>query len=26
MKDTNERPSTVPKEAVWNGSQNEWEL
>lgn len=26
MKKNQERPTTVPKEAVWNGSQNEWEL
>ncbi len=26
MDKDNERPATVPKEAVWNASQNEWEL
>lgn len=26
MSNTNQRPTTVPKEAVWNWSQGEWEL
>lgn len=26
MSENQERPGTVPKEAIWNGSENEWEL